>query len=203
MKKGMYAIFVFVLLVCVLTGCTQQLPKTEVKFTEFYASWRVYDSPEKLTAAATDIYEGKVTRVFFDVVDVRTGAAVSQGKPAENARLDLCTVYEVEVTDFYKGGPKDKMYFCISGGIKDEDRFTEQYRVMYNAGIYDEQRGVPVSREEILLNVGETYLFLTNNTGGTYQVIINSTQFAFKPDDTPTGNFTCSQIRDFLLNEKS
>ncbi len=171
-----------------------------IKITYFSADWPYYHTVETLTEAASDIFEGKITNISFDTVNIRTGKSEKQS--SDKSSLRLYTVYKIEVSDFYKGNKKEIMYIGVMSGKKGYKE-AEQYEVMKNSGILNEGVGILVLNENVPLEIGESYLFLTGNLGGTYNEIINIDQFAFPINKTETSDeFNYNKIVEYIQNEK-
>ena len=62
--------------------------------------------------------------------------------------------------------------------------------------------GIQVIREFEHLKIGESYLFLTVDLGGTYNYIVNADQFAFEENgDKKSEAFGYSEIKTFVANQ--
>ena len=146
------------------------------KITYVTCDWPYYNTLQSLCEAATDIFEGKVSDVFFKIIDMRSGKVVDDKKVDDKTYLRLYTVYEIDVTDSYKKAESNKMYVCVSTGFEGYKE-AEQRDLMKSAGIYNESTGIQVVREFGHLQIGQSYLFLTVDLGGTYNYIVNADQF--------------------------
>ena len=88
------------------------------KITYVTCDWPYYNTPQSLYEAATDIFEGKVSNIFFKIIDMQSGKVVDDEKVDDKTYLRLYTVYEIDVTDSYKKAESSKMYVCVSTGFE-------------------------------------------------------------------------------------
>ena len=171
------------------------------KITYVTCDWPYYNTLQSLCEAATDIFEGKVSDVFFKIIDMRSGKVVDDKKVDDKTYLRLYTVYEIDVTDSYKKAESNKMYVCVSTGFEGYKE-AEQRDLMKSAGIYNESTGIQVVREFGHLQIGQSYLFLTVDLGGTYNYIVNADQFAFdKSVAEKSETFGYLEIKTFVANQ--
>lgn len=171
------------------------------KITYVTCDWPYYNTLQSLCEAATDIFEGKVSDVFFKIIDMRSGKVVDDKKVDDKTYLRLYTVYEIDVTDSYKKAESNKMYVCVSTGFEGYKE-AEQRDLMKSAGIYNESTGIQVVREFRHLQIGQSYLFLTVDLGGTYNYIVNADQFAFdKSVAEKSETFGYLEIKTFVANQ--
>lgn len=195
----------------VFTGSNSPAPYTERytsddrsiegKITYFTCDWPYYDSIQSLCDAATNIYEGKVSNVFFKIIDMRSGTAVDEKVTEDKTYLRLYTVYEIDVTDSYKNAKASKKYVCVCTGLEGYKE-AEQRNLMKSAEIYNDDIGIGVLREFEPLEVGASYLFLTVDLGGTYDYIVNVDQFAYiKNGNKNTEGFEYSEVKSFITNQ--
>ena len=139
--------------------------------------WPYYKTRRELENAATSIYDGVITDIFFKVLDMTTGEVITSAHEDKDGPYMLYTVYEVKVTRNYKNADTEKKYFCINGGKKGYKE-DEQVQLLKSVGLYTEGTGVMISGHMPDLNIGETYKFYTVKSSGPYEYIVNPTQFA-------------------------
>ena len=201
MKKTMILSCVVLLLIIMASGCGQDKvsQQSHTKITYFHADWPYYETLDFLTNAAENVFEGKVTNIFFDVLDMRTGEPIDKSDDPLFCRL--YTIYEVDVTNSYKGTHNQKVYIQVIGGIAGFKE-TEQSKVLKEAGIFDELVGILVLEAFKPLNIGSKYLFLTNNRATENHTIINDTQFAFEVNNAEKRDiFTYEQVKSYVNKE--
>lgn len=123
-------------------------------------------------------------------------------KVDDKTYLCLYTVYEIDVTDSYKKVESNKMHVCVGTGFEGYKE-AEQRDLMKSAGIYNENTGIQVLRDFEHLQIGQSYLFLTVDLGGTYNYIVNPDQFAFdKSVAEKSETFGYLEIKTFVANQK-
>ena len=168
-----------------------------IKKSYFHADWPQYDSVESLAEASSNVFEGKLTNIYFDVVDLHTGE--SANKASETSKLHIYTIYEVEVDTTYKGVNAEKVYIKVIGGMEGYME-SKQYDKLNEYGIYDENVGILVLDCFEQLTVGKTYLFLTEGQVGPYHNIINNTQFAYDSMETEkTNGFSFNEVKTHVM----
>lgn len=170
----------------------------EIKTTPFFVRFPCYETVEALTDAATTIFEGSITDIFFDIVNIRTGKP--EKDKSNKSSLWLYTVYEVEVAGCYKGKACEKVYIGIIGG-KRGYKEAEQYKLLDNTGIFNERIGIPVLSEDIPLEVGKSYLFLVDDDKTTYHQIVDLTHFALPLEENQAQNgISYKTVVDYIHN---
>lgn len=180
----------------VLDGATQYNPK----ITHLHADWPSYDSIATLVDVADNVFEGKITNIDFDIVDIYTGESA---KPEDDvSRLQLYTIYEVDIIDVYKGANADKAYIMVMGGMAGYKE-NEQCKAMDKFGIFNEDIGISVLDNVDSLKIGDSYLFLTNLNTSKYHTIVNNTQFAYNINNSsqPTA-FAYESIKKYVSEIK-
>lgn len=159
---------------------TVKQTETDVLITHIRSSydWPYYRTEKELKNAATSIYKGVITDIYFEVIDIKTGETVSTAPEEYKSSYMLNTIYEVKVIKNYKNADTEKKYFSITGG-KEGYKEDEQVRVLRSLNLYNEETGIIIYDLDIPgLNIGETYTFYTDHIAGPYDVIVNPTQFA-------------------------
>lgn len=212
MKKSIFIIYLMTLLL-IFWGCShrdgdyQSTPTNpqSAKISYFHADWPEYQSLDLLVAAASNVFEGKITNIFFEVIDLHTGELAE--KDSESAEPFLYTIYEVEIGSSLKGENSEKTYVKVIGGMPGYKE-TEQCEKMKEYKIYNDELGILVLDCFEPLTIGNSYLFLTEKQASAYHEIINGTQFAYAVGETEnTGIFGYEAIKAYVSdtskNEKS
>ena len=139
--------------------------ETDVLITHIRSSydWPYYRTEKELKNAATSIYKGVITDIYFEVIDIKTGETVSTAPEEYKSSYMLNTIYEVKVIKNYKNADTEKKYFSITGG-KEGYKEDEQVRVLRSLNLYNEETGIIIYDLDIPgLNIGETYTFYTDH----------------------------------------
>ena len=193
---------VFAILLCgctqafsnVSNGSTSEIQKT--KITYIYEDWPYYSSVESLVDYADNVFEGEVINISFAVLDACTGK--SDNIKDKDADPFLYTIYEVEITNLYKGENTSNAYIKVAGGVP-EYKEDEQLKVMRNSGILDEHIGIIVVEDAAPLNIGDTYFFFTKNGKTKYQNVVNNIQFAYNSEEPEASTeFTYENIKSYV-----
>ena len=210
MKKLLFALSC-VLIIAMTTGCFGNSPvdsdmtdssassenTSDIKISYFRADWPHYDSVQTLVSASDNVFEGKLTNIYFDIVDLKTGYSAS--KNSEASDLYLYTVYEIDVNTSYKGVNADKICIKVIGGIAGYKEM-EQYAKMNEYDLYKDEVGLLVLEQVEPLTLGETYLFLTCGPSGPYHNIVSDTQFAYNVSGADqTSPFTFNEIKFYVI----
>ncbi len=199
MKKTIL-LLILIISLCVTSACAGNegeggeptVDYTErVEFGGYSANWPQYKTAKELTDKATAIFEGKVTRVFYDVVDQTTSCSYKTTPNKDDPMLMLHIIYEVEVTKTHKGAHKEKQYICIMGGDRSGD-INEQVELLIDAGVYDKdspQYKIGIAGDIKRLSAEKEYLFFLSDYDGTYLQIVNDHQYAYSADSLTRAGF--------------
>jgi len=172
--------------------------ETEIKITPISADWPYYSTVDSLVLASSNVFEGKITDIRFDVIDLKTGEFASKDTKASS--MFLYTIYEVEVSNSYKGICTSKVYIKIIGGMKGYKE-ADQLTKMKEFGIYNEKNGIMVLSNIESLDIGKSYMFITTGQIGDCHSIINSEQFAYDiTGEEKTNTFGYNEIKACLTN---
>lgn len=120
--------------------------------------------------AASYVFEGTVVDISFWVKDYGNF-------------WYLFTIYEVEVTNTYKGDVDTTEYVAMQFGIKDY-KIEEQVQAQRDAGVEDPTHLRVTSF--LVLEIGSHYLFLTEDFYENYIVGVGPLQFAVNDDPSVT-----------------
>ena len=182
MKKLIYVIFIVTAMMCTCSGCNN----STAKISYLHADWPYYETTDDLLEMGTDVFEGKLVNIFFNIIDISTGKPVETVNESGRSNLFLHTVYEIETTHIYKGADTEKKYITIIGGIP-EYKEKEQLKLMKECSIIDEDENVIAVLPKIKeLNVGSSYLFVACDLGTSYLQVPNMDQFAFEINNSQT-----------------
>lgn len=197
--KKFYSVLCILIVLLVFSGCSQQTESgNDIKVSYSHADWPYYHSVDSLVSASSNVFEGKVTNIFFDIVDLHTGESVS--KDSDLSEASLYTIYEVEVNSSYKGANADKVYIKVIGGIEGYME-SAQYDKLSEYDIYDEDVGIRVLESIQPLNIDKTYLFITAEQIGPYHLIINNNQFAYETTGSEkTSGFGFNEIKSYVTS---
>ena len=146
--------------------------KPEVRFKEFIQDFPYYENVGELIESASNIYEGKVVGVSFEVLNVKTGLKIENGNDPDAL---LYTIYEVASSVTYKGEAIETHKIKVIGGIRGAYE-NEQIQALQGAGVFDGT--IPVCAEMSALAQDEVYLFFTVSGNTEYELTVNGEQYA-------------------------
>lgn len=133
------------------TEYTESVAKPEIKYIEELIDWMPYDSVESLISESDIVVVGKVTDISFMVHDDMT-------YPPPQIKQDkvLCTVYDLEVSNVYKGNVGNKIKLKMNGGLEDEAYADEQLAVLGYQPVYM----ITICPAEPTFEIGQKYLLV-------------------------------------------
>jgi len=173
---------------------------SNIKISYFHADWPYYDSLDTLVDASSNVFEGKISNIYFDIIDLHTGEPASE--ESKTSELHLYTIYEVEVNSSYKGINTDKVYIKVIGGMEGYQE-TTQYSKLCEYDMYDDEIGIWILDCFEPLTIGKTYLFLTSGQTGPYHKIINNTQFAYDAmESEKTNGFSFNEVMTYVKKHR-
>lgn len=186
MKKIM-VISLLVVSLLLTGGCKKEAdepkkPEYAVLLQPYYPT---YDSAEEIVEKADLIFSGTVKNISFSFLDIRSEAGTdSQTGLSEPSEEIPYTLYEIEITNLYKGEAKESVVTlrCMGGIWEDTEYILE---------------GKPEIAE------GETYLFLAATYENAYPTLLNLDQSIYHLDEVgdgtvENGNITLPQILEVL-----
>lgn len=215
--KMIIKMITIVLIALLISGCAQALPApgndplttdndpiptnndpiptdtapANLKYAMMHMSWRGYPTVDNLIKDATNVFEGKLIKISFQAPSFKDS---SSGRTYR----ELYTIYEFEVSGSYKGKNVGTVRVGIPGGIEGY-KVDEQYNTMVQAGIYQENKGIPIIDGFTHLTIGETYLIVTKDLGNGFLDILNQNQFSYLPDRTnQISAFGYQEIKDYF-----
>lgn len=168
-----------------------------VKYGVMIVDWVMYDSAEDLVDASDIICKAKVTDISFDLVDPKTGRAITDGEDPKNGELN--TIYEIEVTKQYRsyrddGIKLEKLNVRVMGGLKGY-KTDEQLEVLKRAG----SDTIPLMHEPPEIQLGEEYLFLLAQFDNALPCLINAPQAVYPlSDPTYRDEFSGASAQDII-----
>lgn len=144
--------------------------------------WPYYHTAEEIIDAASYVFTGTVTDIYFEIVDLKTGKADRDADSQSTSRA-IQTVYTIEISKTYKGGERSTTKLSVLGGIEGYKEEV-QNALLRSAGLTkpDSDNIVICDAAGITLDIGREYLFCTHRGVGDFDSNINATQFAFSLD---------------------
>lgn len=175
----------FLLTVILLSGCSpdnESLSNSfsfsndseyNVTYNYTVSDYPVYKNAEELITASDIVLTGKVTDIFFQMLDSTTGLPPTD--QTEERNNELCTIYTVEVISTYKGDASEAVNIRTQGGLKDE--YLDQQILALGERA---SNGITVAQDMPEIKIGETYLFSLRVFDGTDPCLMNPDQGIIK-----------------------
>ena len=175
----------FLLTVILLSGCSpdnESLSNSfsfsndseyNVTYNYTVSDYPVYKNAEELITASDIVLTGKVTDIFFQMLDSTTGLPPTD--QTEERNNELCTIYTVEVISTYKGDASEAVSIRTQGGLKDE--YLDQQILALGERA---SNGITVAQDMPEIKIGETYLFSLRVFDGTDPCLMNPDQGIIK-----------------------
>lgn len=173
--------FIIIGIMLILAGLLSACGRT--KSYTIMGDYMVYDTAESLVEASDFVFSGTVVNISYEMLDVRTEQGVdSMTGLAETEPLPY-TLYEIEITEKYKGTYD-----------------TDHIILKRPGGVFDDATYKVADATEILSN--ESYLFVAAEFPNSYPSLLNATQASYnlnKPDVASNENtITVSQILEIF-----
>lgn len=154
------------------------------------ADWPVYFSAEQLIEGNDIIVSGKVTGISFAMLDKNTAKPVEDGVYG----AELCTIYDVDVLNAYKGYSDEKLQIRMQGGLKGVED-DKQIEVLKEHG----DNTISYLDNVPQIEVGEEYLFILGQFEDTLPCIIFPQQTAFPlKDRTSKEKYSNASVDDII-----
>lgn len=133
------------------TESSSSVIKQEVRYIKQYLDYVPYNSIDDLMSESDIVVIGEVTNISFMTHDDMT-------YPPPEIKLDkvLCTVYDLDISNVYKGDVGDSIKLKMRGGLEDAAYTNEQVAVLGEQPVTT----IPICVEEPTFEVGEKYLLV-------------------------------------------
>ncbi len=172
-----------------------------IVYETIFPDWPSYGTVHELIDASNKVILGTVTRISFQMMDVRTGKT-PEGE-ADESYIYLCTIYDIDTLKTYKGKPNENEQVRVIGGIEGA------YEREQAAALGEREQSVILCLGDFAkLNEGETYLFMLAQYDDAIPTIVNVDQGIYniadvKPDGSEQdGEITVKDIiSSFGTNE--
>lgn len=154
-------------------------------------------SAEEIVNNEEVICTGKVTNISFEVLDLDTCQP-----PTENSvdmKIDLYTIYDIELIDQYKGTVGQKFRLIDRGGIRGY-KVSEQLEALHNDKYIKDKNTIIVWDDPPGINVGEEYLFVMRHADDDRPYFFchhNQTAFPLS-DPSYRDRFSDSSVNDII-----
>lgn len=122
--------------------------RQEVRYIKEYIDFKPYDTIEDIISRSDIVVVGEVTDISFMTHDDMTDPP-----PLEKEDKVLCTVYDLNILNVYKGKVKDTVKLKMNGGLENEAYTDEQLFIWGDPTI-------PICDGESTFEIGQRYLLV-------------------------------------------
>lgn len=188
MRKLIYAVIVAVMLVSI-TACGNKdgvnSSNTEIvgqatEVTVIQAEYPEYETNKELIEKADLIFTGVIINASYEYLDVKSEQGKDPMTGLDEASKIPYTIYEIKVTQLYKGNKQDEtIYIKCPGGKVGED--------------------VYVSELQNRMEIGIEYLFLAETYDTSYPSLLNDTQALYSMENADSPEL--SEILELLQTQ--
>ena len=151
---------------------TSTTTPSPVSYNSIHGDWPQYKNASEVVGKADLVFEGKVTGISFQVLDMRT--SLPPTRDTEEWNRSIYTIYDVEITTVYKGNEQRTIQVRMDGGLR-EYRVNDQLKALGA----DASKGIPVVEGMPVLAIGKTYLFAVSKIAGLPAFILNTNQSVY------------------------
>ncbi|MCL2487924.1 MAG: hypothetical protein FWE80_04505 [Oscillospiraceae bacterium] len=130
-------------------------PVAEAQYFTQEALCYPFQNGRELAEEADLVFTGRVTGIFFQVLDDTN--ALPPTEKTEKSRRRLYTIYDIDVAEIYKGENRNSIQFRVAGGVRDY-RAEEQMKLMKNMDAWPDD-GILLQEGMPEIKIGEVYLF--------------------------------------------
>ena len=188
MKKRAFILVGILFSLVLMSACNSNsnTAANENEVTVIQVEYPVYDTAEEIVNASDLVFSGTVTEINYESLNVKseTGADTETGL-VEASEIPY-TIFNISIEQLYKGNVEsDSISIKRPGGKMDGQVF--------------------VVEDASTIEVGETYLFITQTYENTYPSLLNVTQASFdmnKPEVSNNGQenegITLSEVLEYL-----
>lgn len=188
MKKRAFILASILFSLVVMSACNSNsnTAANENEVTVIQAEYPVYDTAEEIVNASDLVFSGTVTEINYESLNVNseTGADPETGL-VETSEIPY-TIFDISIEQVYKGNEEsNSISIKRPGGKMDGQVF--------------------VVEDASAIEVGETYLFITQTYENTYPSLLNVTQASFdmnNPEAVNNGQenegITLSEVLEYL-----
>ena len=178
MKKRAFMLVGILLISIVMSACSSNSKSTtnENETTIIQAEYPVYDTAEEIVDASDLVFSGTVTEINYESLNVKS----------ETGAEIPYTIFDISIEKVYKGNVESSSISIKRPGGKIDGQFF-------------------VVEGASTIEVGETYLFITQTYENAYPSLLNVTQASFdmsKPEvlNSEQGNarITLSEVLEYL-----
>ena len=188
MKKRAFILVGILLSLVLMRACNSNsnTAANENEVTVIQVEYPVYDTAEEIVNASDLVFSGTVTEINYESLNVKSEIGADPETGLVEASEIPYTIFNISIEQLYKGNVEsDSISIKRPGGKMDGQVF--------------------VVEDASTIEVGETYLFITQTYENTYPSLLNVTQASFdmnKPEVSNNGQenegITLSEVLEYL-----
>lgn len=188
MKKRAFILVGILFSLVLMSACNSNsnTAANENEVTVIQVEYPVYDTAEEIVNASDLVFSGTVTEINYESLNVKSEIGADPETGLVEASEIPYTIFNISIEQLYKGNVEsDSISIKRPGGKMDGQVF--------------------VVEDASTIEVGETYLFITQTYENTYPSLLNVTQASFdmnKPEVSNNGQenegITLSEVLEYL-----
>ncbi len=162
MKKRAFMLVGILLISIVMSACSSNSKSTtnENETTIIQAEYPVYDTAEEIVDASDLVFSGTVTEINYESLNVKSETGADSETGLVEATEIPYTIFDISIEKVYKGNVESSSISIKRPGGKIDGQFF-------------------VVEGASTIEVGETYLFITQTYENAYPSLLNVTQASF------------------------
>ena len=159
MKKRAFMLVGILLISIVMSACSSNSKSTtnENETTIIQAEYPVYDTAEEIVDASDLVFSGTVTEINYESLNVKSETGADSETGLVEATEIPYTIFDISIEKVYKGNVESSSISIKRPGGKIDGQFF-------------------VVEGASTIEVGETYLFITQTYENAYPSLLNVTQ---------------------------
>ncbi len=188
MKRRAFILASILFSLVVMSACSSNsnTAANENEVTVIQAEYPVYDTAEEIVNASDLVFSGTVTEINYESLNVKSETGADPETGLVEATEIPYTIFDISIEQVYKGHVEsNSISIKRPGGKMDGQVFAVE--------------------DASTIEVGETYLFITQTYENTYPSLLNVTQASFDMNNPEVVNngqeneaITLSEVLEYL-----
>ena len=188
MKRRAFILASILFSLVVMSDCSSNsnTAANENEVTVIQAEYPVYDTAEEIVNASDLVFSGTVTEINYESLNVKSETGADPETGLVEATEIPYTIFDISIEQVYKGHVEsNSISIKRPGGKMDGQVFAVE--------------------DASTIEVGETYLFITQTYENTYPSLLNVTQASFDMNNPEVVNngqeneaITLSEVLEYL-----
>lgn len=187
MKKTILTLMCVIFCLAGISACNgdSNAGSSSDETTVIQLEYPVYGSAEELVDASDLVFSGTVTHINYDSLNVQSQSGVDSDTGLTESSDIPYTIFDIDIHHIYKGNVE-----------------SESIEIKRPGGVVNGQVYAVEGASDIEL--GETYLFITQTYQNTYPSLLNVTQASFDMSESEVNNLqshagiSLSEVLDYL-----